>query len=321
MLFLYRAVDVSDWLKELGYDYKSLIPTVSYSGLVGAAGRHQLTDVDEAVSSGVPVTSAFRCAYDGNMARFSHLSSVFASLVTTARTGVPAAGVASSPYLFGGGVLLSVAGGDDGDDDDAVGEKVTVTVVESAGESLSTLATTLLNGSTVVGPRLTTAHGRDVLHFVRDDFDDIVEDVRRLQLRPADLGAGLNVTVHRVGHETAHSPPAQSSSSSSSSVRYVDVRLHGAHATLSVRCGAPAASERARLRHRARLRAVDAAWALERELVRAGKLTANSWTRTQAEQLLSAGRVDGYAGVYLRDADEHPRLLDCPRNIRFVPAT
>ena len=188
-------------------------------------------------------------------------------------------------------------------------------VLESASESLATLATTLLNGSTVIRPRLTSSHGRDVLHFVRDDIDDVIEDVRRVQLKS---DSGLNVTIHRV-HDSADRPSA--SHISSSAVRYVDVRLHGQHATLSVRCGAAVSSERARLRHRAWQRAVDAAWTVERELVEAGKLTANTWTRAEAEQLLSVGRVDGYKGVYLRDVDHHPTLVDCPRNIRFVPVT
>ena len=63
-------------MKQLGYDYESLIPTVSYSGLVGECAH-----ADDDVSSGVRVTSAFRCAYDGNMARFSHVSAVSSSLV------------------------------------------------------------------------------------------------------------------------------------------------------------------------------------------------------------------------------------------------
>lgn len=307
------CIDVGNWLKELGYDYSSLIPSVSYGGVVGA--DRQSTLVDDDVSPRVPVTSAFRCAYDGNMARFSHLSTVSASLVTSAQARVRSAGVASAPYVFGAGVLLTVAA--TADHDGAVREKVTVSVLESASESLATLATTLLNGSTVIRPRLTSPHGRDVLHFVRDDFDDVIDDVRRVQLRP-DPGSAVNVTIHRV-HDSA--APSSGGHSLASAVRYVDVRLHGVHATLNVRCGATAASERARLRHRAWQRAVDAAWTVERELVRAGKLTANTWTRAETEQLVSVGRVDRYTGVYLRDVDQRPRLIDCPRNIRFVPAT
>jgi len=310
---MYCAVDVGDWLKELGYVYDSLIPAVSYSGVVGT-DRHS-TYVDNDVSLRVPVTSAFRCAYDGNMARFSHLSTVSASLVTNSQAAFRSAAVANTPYIFGAGVLLTVA--DHVDDNGEVSERVSVTVLESASESMATLATTLLNGSTLMRPRLTSPHGRDVLHLVRDDLDDVVDDVRRVQLRP-DSASALNVTIHRV-HDSPS--PASASDNSPSTVRYVDVRLHGAHATLSVRCGATAAAERARLRHRAWRRAVDAAWSVERELVQAGKLTTNSWTRTESEQLVSVGRVDGYTGVYLRDVEHHPTLIDCPRNIRFVPTT
>jgi len=293
-------------LSELGYDYESLIPTVSYSGLVGECAH-----ADDDVSSGVRVTSAFRCAYDGNMARFSHVSAVSSSLVAASHAPLrhrSTAAVASSPYVFGAGVLLSAA--DVVDASGAVQERVTVTVQGSAAsDSLAALATTLLNGSTLIRPRLSGSHGRDVLHFVRDDvLDDVVNDVRRLQLR---ADARLNVTVHRV-HDDHHA----------ASVRYVDVRLRGVHATVGVRCGATASSERARLRHRAWQRAVDAAWTLERELVQSGRVTANAWTRTEAEQLVTTGRVDGYTGVYVRDVDQRPpRLVDCPRNIRFIPVT
>jgi len=291
------VADVADWLLELGYDLNSLIPPVSYSGLVGR--RHH--DDDDDVSSGVAVTSAFRCAYDGNAARFTHLSIVTSSLVTCSDGLLPGSvraggGVASSAYVFGPGVLLTA----DADD------TVTVTVLDSAAESLATLATTLLNGSTLVGPRLMTQHGRDVVHFVRRDklVDDVIEDVRRVLQGERGAAGGLNVTIHRI-HD------------SSSSVRYVDVRLHGPHATLNVRCGGTADTERARLRHRAHQRAVDAAWAAEKQSVRAGRLTSTAWTSTQAEQLLTHGRVDGFTGQYLRD----DRLVDCPRNIRFVPVT
>jgi len=292
------VADVADWLAELGYDFNSLVPPVSYSGLVGR--RHD-DDDDDVSSCGVAVTSAFRCAYDGSTARFSHLSTVSSSLVTSAqglRGAGRGGGVASAAYLFGRGVLLTASGD---------GDTVTVTVLDSASQSLATLATTLLNGSTVVGPRLVTSHGRDVLHVVRRDdvVDDVIDDVRRVVEAERGVG-GLNVTIHRV-----HDLP------SSSSVRHVDVRLHGRHATLNVRCGGTVASQRSRLRQRALQRAVDAAWTAERQLVRTGRLTATSWTGTQAEQLLSVGRVDGFTGEYLRD----DRLVECPRNIRFVPVT
>jgi len=78
-------VDVGDWLNELGYYYDSLIPAVSYSGLVDTDPPVS-TPSDSDVSARVAVTSAFRCAYDGNMARFQHLSTVSASLVTNSQT-------------------------------------------------------------------------------------------------------------------------------------------------------------------------------------------------------------------------------------------
>ena len=105
------GADVRDWLKAVGHDYDSLVPAVSYGGLVGAHAEDRCA---QPRGDDVTVTSSPRCAYAGHAARFAHLPTVTASLVTAGAAALPPPlTVASSPSLLGPGFLLSV---DDSDD-------------------------------------------------------------------------------------------------------------------------------------------------------------------------------------------------------------
>jgi YD repeat-containing protein len=311
------VTDVSKWLSWLGYNYLSLVPNVDFDGAIRRLSLSNRRLVDRSPSSSMPVMSAFRCAFGRNAERFTRLSLVTASVVTAScTTDCEDSGdvtFASTPYVFGSGIVLTI--------DESTG-LVTVVALESSHESLVMLVTTLLNGSTaILPPRLVSVRGRDVLHFVRATVDEASEDVRRLQLRSdASVVRGLNVSIHRIYDSADGVGEGPSSSASTTSVvRYVDIRVHSEHATISVRYGSTSHAERSRLLHHAWQRAVDAAWTVERERVQSGKLTVNRWTRAQTEQLIAVGRVDGYTGVYLRDVATHPELADWPTNIRFVP--
>jgi len=290
------------------------------------------------------VTSAFRCAFDRDIRQFTRLSLVSPSVVTdsdlvavvasddgdddlvsggasavdTTRSRSAVAftgGLSVTSYVFGTGVVLDVH--------PTTGE-VAVLTLDSAHNSVAVLVAVLLNGSIAVYPRVAGPRGRDVLHFVRPSLNDSIDDVQRLNLRTEGTVRGINVTVHR-----DHEAPGGGSQ------RYVDVRLHGEHTTINVRYGATVSSERSRLLHHAWQRAVDVAWIVERELVQAGKLSANVWSRAQIDELVGRGRVDGYTGQYIRDVTTSTTtsadwaadgqggladLADWPRNIRFVHA-
>ena len=64
---------------------------------------------------------------------------------------------------------------------------------------------------------------------------------------------------------------------------------------------------------------MDGAWIIERELVQSGKLSVNSWSKSQREELLSKGQVAGMQARYIRNISEFPELADDPRNIKFTP--
>ena len=262
------------------------------------------------------VTDSDRVAGFDSDDRDDYLTSGYASTADSTRSRSAAAstgGLSATPYIFGTGVMLDV---------NPMNGEVTVITLDSAHQSVAFLVAVLLNGSIAVYPRVDGSRGRDVLHFVRPSLNDSNDDVQRLNLRAEGTVRGLNVTVHRV-----HEAPGGGSQ------RYVDVRLHGEHATINVRYGATVSSERSRLLHHAWQRAVDAAWIVERELVQAGKLSANVWSRTQTDELVGRGRVDGYTGQYIRDVTTASNadwtvdgqgglvdLADWPRNIRFVHA-
>jgi len=203
--------------------------------------------------------------------------------------------LASQPGIFGRGVVVSE--GRDG--------RLVVAIVDGTNTERAVLATTLFNASQSVALPAFMVFGRDIHHFLHSDLQRATDDLRALGLEP-DLSArvaGLNMTIHR-------------------SANHVEVRLHGETAWVSVRYGATVRDLRAHVLRRAAGRAADAAWAVERERAQSGKrrISGDSWTRRDLDELLSRGHVTGYSPVYVRDViDRYPLLADDPYNIRFVP--
>lgn len=230
------------------------------------------------------------------MQNFIDISTVPKSKVTS-ETGGHSIVKSYAPfqYVFGEGVLLTIVNG-----------RVVVSVLDSANEVLSLLATTLFNESYAVNLHY-TIHGRDVHYFVKESLDDAVADVKDLSLRTEDTIGGINVSVHRV-HET------------SEIMKHVDIRLHGNHTVLNLRYGTTVWHERQRILRHAKERAMAGAWALEKELAENRQESLHKWTRQQREELLKVGTVSDMRATYLRDCEAHPELADDPRNIVFVPA-
>jgi len=154
-----------------------------------------------------------------------------------------------------------------------------------------------------------TIHGRDVHHFVKPSLEQAIDDIRALQLSANSLSVtieGVNVTVH------AHH------GDDSDTIKFFDVHLHNDYTAVSIRYGTTVARERERIMRHAKVRAVEAAWVVERELVQSGKRSINAWTQLQRDELLSKGSVGGMRAVYLRDVVGFPELAGDPKNMRFV---
>ena len=290
--------EIWSWLSQLGYDFSQLVP-----GVTRLDRRHQLMtslqlSADVTSTESYSTRSLVECALQRADATVRRLSVVRRSKVVPSaakRADHLSRALASQPGIFGRGVVVSE--GQDG--------RLVVSVVDGTDTERAVLATTLFNSSQSVGLPAFTVFGRDVHHFLHRDLQRAADDLRALGLEP-DLSArvaGLNMTIHR-------------------GASHVEVRLHGGSTWVSLRYGATDRDLRSHLLRRAAGRAADAAWAVERERAQSGKrrITGDSWTRRDLDELLSRGHVTGYTPVYVRDViDRYPLLADDPYNIRFVP--
>lgn len=279
--------DLSFWLNEVGYDLDVLLPEVNFEGQIHSGKNTR----DHPMIS---VTSAFECAFNRDMNNFVDISTVPRSKVTPQGDLAISRSFAPFDFIFGPGILLSSIQG-----------RVVVSVLDTANENLAMLATTLLNNSQMVDLQF-TKHGKDLHYFVKETLTEAIDNVRDLGLKPEDVIHGLNVTVHR-HHD------------STDSMKYVDIRLHSNHSVINLRYGSTVEHERSRILQHARERAIEMAWAVERELVQSNKRTVNQWSKQQAEELLSRGSIKGVRGHYIRDVRHFPELADDPKNIQFVP--
>jgi hypothetical protein len=274
----------------MGYRLDTLLPLVNFEG-----------EIHEAPASNdlqmMSATSAFECAFYRDMDNFVDISTIPKSKIAPQGKLKDKSNLFSPfDYIFGEGIVLSSVKG-----------RVMVSVLDSANERLANLATTLLNNSFAIDLHF-TKHGKDYHYFVKENLQDAVQNVQELSLRPEDVVEGINISVHRF-HE---SPEV---------MKHVDVKLHSTHTVLNLRYGTSVAHERSRILKHARERAIELAWAVERELVQSNKQTVNEWTKQQAAELLSQGRVQGVRAEYIRDIRSHPELADDPKNIRFVPGS
>ena len=177
---------------------------------------------------------------------------------------------------------------------------VGVTTLKPAHEALSLLASTLLNDSILVLPRY-NVHSIDVHHFIKTSLQQAEDDILELALRPEGTIQGLNVSVHR-----------------STDSSHVEIRLRGNHTVFYLRYGVETTEEREHVLKHAKSRALEGAWAIERELAQTGKLSVNEWTRVQREELLVKGRVEEFQARYIRNIAIYTELADDPKNVAFI---
>ncbi|ELU08904.1 hypothetical protein CAPTEDRAFT_159800 [Capitella teleta] len=282
--------DVPFWLSKMGYDMDILLPKVNFEGQIHSSAVANDLQM-------ISTTSAFECAFYRDMNNFVDISIVPRSKVAPqGQTKDTSRSFSPFEYIFGSGVVLSSVDG-----------RVVVNVLDTVNERLAMLATTLLNSSYAIDLHF-TKHSKDYHFFVKESLEAAADNLRDLALRPENTLDGLNISVHR--HRD--SPTV---------MKYIDVKIHSNHSVLNLRYGTTVAHERSRILSHARERAIELAWAVERELVQSNKRTVNEWTRQESAELLSQGRVTGVHAEYIRDIRSHPELADDPKNIRFVPGT
>ena len=290
----------------LGVNVDILAPKFDFSG--------HMTNINDVTSALAPplvgdavaapgVSSAFECAFSRDMQAITRLSAVPRSqlLPTSQRHRKPLHFTPLSK-MFGDDVMLTV---------DGQGH-VQVMLLERSSEKLAQIASTLLNNSQLITDFRSTAHARDVHHFVRGNVHDALSDARALSLLSDSASVdGVNVSIHRHFSDVTGSDAQQ--------LRHVDFRLQSSHTVFNIRYGTTLAHERERALRHAAARAEEAAWLIERELALSQKLSMYSWSQAQRQQLLTTGRLSSVKTTFYRDIQSYPALADDPKNIRFLP--
>ncbi|MBN3288435.1 TEN4 protein, partial [Polyodon spathula] len=121
------------------------------------------------------------------------------------------------------------------------------------------------------------------------------------------LETGVNVTVSQINTVL-----------NGRTRRYTDIQLQYGALCLNTRYGTTMDEEKVRVLELARQRAVAQAWASEQQRLREGEEGTRSWTDGEKQQLLSAGRVQGYDGYFVISVDQYPELSDSVNNIHFM---
>jgi len=282
---------MSDWLAALGYDFDSLIPRVSFDGQLRPS-----RDVPRD-SHVTEITSAFRCAYDQSTENLMSHSTVPVSLISGHPDASPISRHAFRPQdgIFGTGVVVAFGAGN-----------VTVNVHESANPTLARFATVLLNGSCAVDVPSYVIDGSTTTFFVREGLSRAADDLRNLSVPFID--GSVAVIQNLLNASVGWAVDRKSS---------VDVRLSGEGVVINLRYGSTCVAERERVIKLVEERAVEQAWALQRELLRSRRKVSYDWSELQREELLSTGRVLGVNHTFVRAARLFPEIADDVNNVFF----
>ncbi|KAJ0002363.1 hypothetical protein NQD34_007512 [Periophthalmus magnuspinnatus] len=197
----------------------------------------------------------------------------------------------TSTPIIGRGVML------------ALKEDRVVAAVSALASEDSRKIALVLNGAQYLDGTHYTQDGKDCHYFVKVGSAD--SDLLALGLTNGrkSLESGVNVTV------------------SGRSRRGVTVEFAVPALVLSVRYGLAADvvdEEKVRLLEVARQRALAGAWAREQQRARDGKGGSRLWTEGERQQLLTAGKVQGYEGYYVLPVEQYPELADSSNNVQFL---
>lgn len=197
----------------------------------------------------------------------------------------------TSTPIIGRGVML------------ALKEGRVVAAVSSMATDDSRKVSLVLNGAIYLDGTHYTQDGCDSHYFVKVGSADSDLLVLGLTSGRKALESGINVTV------------------SGRSRRGATVEFAVPSLALSVRYGLAldvVDEERVRLLELARQRALAGAWLREQQRAKDGKEGSRLWTEGEKQQLLTAGRVQGYDGYYVLPVEQYPELADSSTNIQFL---
>uniref|UniRef100_A0A3B3R151 Teneurin-2 n=1 Tax=Paramormyrops kingsleyae TaxID=1676925 RepID=A0A3B3R151_9TELE len=283
------VTDVKSWLVMFGFKLSNIIPGFPAHTSYFVEPPFELLAAQECENAQL-ITGVEQAADRHNRA-FMALEGRLLNKVRRTKQDQPGHWYGTSAPITGRGVMLAVKDGN------------VITGVSSVASEDGRKVAQVLSGATYLEGTHYTQDGCDWHFFIK--VGSVDGDLLALGLANGHktLESGVNVTV------------------SGRSRRGATVELRTGALCLSMRYGLAADvadKERTRLLETARQRALSQAWTREQQRAREGKEGTRLWTDGERQQLLSAGKVQGYDGYYVLPAEQYPELADSSSNIQFL---
>lgn len=283
--------DVKRWLDHVGYDMNSFLP--SPHPLISPILPPTLSHIHPSTPS--LMRSSLYCAFKSHTSQHHNDFLFMPPSKLQPQSLFPRNfHISIVPPIFGRKILVSAV------ESDGFSGVVGITTLQHANARISLIASTFLNESLLILPHY-NSKSKDVHHFVRQDSTG-EEYINEFALRPEGVIQGLDVNVRQNLHDN----------------KKAEIKIHGNHTIVYIRFGVSVDEERERIARHAKLKILENAWALEKQLVSENKLSISKWTDEQRKELILNGKVNGVKARYVRDVNVFSELLDDPRNVEFV---
>ncbi|XP_058884281.1 teneurin-4 isoform X10 [Acipenser ruthenus] len=292
--------DVNSWLLTFGFQLYNVIPGYPKPDTNAMEPSYELINTQMKTQEWDSSKSVLgvQCEVQKQLKSFVKLErfgQIYGSSSAGCRQPEGSSRFASGGSLFGKGVKFAIKEG-----------RVTTDIISLANEDGRRMAA-VLNGAYYLQDLHFTINGLDTHYFVK--LGPPEGDLALIGMTGGrrTLETGVNVTVSQINTVL-----------NGRTRRYTDILLQYGALCLNTRYGTTMDEEKVRVLELARQRAVAQAWASEQQRLREGEEGTRSWTDGEKQQLLSAGRVQGYDGYFVISVDQYPELSDSVNNIHFM---
>ncbi|XP_051790160.1 teneurin-2 isoform X2 [Erpetoichthys calabaricus] len=291
------VTDVKSWLVMFGFQLSNIIPGFPKHTFYFVEPPYELL-MSQDCENGQLITGVQQAAERHNQAFMALEGRQLNKDKRPGKKDKPGRWFGISKAIIGKGMMFAIKDG-----------RVIAGVTSAAGEDNRKLATVLNNAYYLEGAHY-TVDGKDGHYFVKIGSAD--SDLVALEMTSGRkvLESGINITVTQ-----------QSLLVGSRTRRFTNIEIESTTLSFNIRYGLTLETldeERSRVLDQARTRALNAAWLKEQQKARDGKEGSRLWTEGEKQQLLNAGRVQGYDGYYVLPIEQYPELADCSSNIQFL---
>ncbi|XP_036168553.1 teneurin-2 isoform X3 [Myotis myotis] len=291
------VTDVKSWLVMFGFQLSNIIPGFPRAKMYFVPPPYELSE-SQASENGQLITGVQQTTERHNQAFLALEGQVISKKLHANIREKAGHWFATTTPIIGKGILFAIKEG-----------RVSTGVSSIASEDSRKVAS-VLNNAYYLDKMHYSIEGKDTHYFVKIGAADGDLVTLGTTIGRKVLESGVNVTVSQptllVNGRTR---------------RFTNVEFQYNTLLLSIRYGLTSDTldeEKARVLDQARQRALGTAWAKEQQRARDGREGSRLWTEGERQQLLSAGRVQGYEGYYVLPVEQYPELADCSSNIQFL---